>query len=340
MAKRALVTGAAGFIGAHLSAQLLDSGWTVLGLDNINDYYSVNLKHHRLDGLLERDRFSFVQADLVDSDQISSIVEEFDPDVIVHLAAQAGVRYSIDNPKAYADSNLAGFLTILEAARERTANGGQLQHLIYASSSSVYGHNEKVPYAVSDRVDNPISLYAATKRANELMAHTYSHLYGIPATGLRFFTVYGPAGRPDMAYFKFTEKAIRGDAIEVYNMGDLKRDFTYVNDIVNGIDAMMTTPPRPDAGAQHKVYNIGNSKPEDLLHFIDVLEQSLLRHGLISEPIKRTLLPMQAGDVYQTYADVSELEADFGFRPSTSLEDGLERFVEWYASFHSETHHS
>ena len=338
MKQRALVTGAAGFIGSHLTDQLLDTGWEVLGVDNINDYYDVRLKRHRLGALEHRPGFRFVQADLVESAEVGSVVAEFDPDVIVHLAAQAGVRYSIENPFAYLDSNLTGFLTILEAARERIASKGGLQHLIYASSSSVYGHNEKVPYSVEDRVDNPISLYAATKRANELMAHTYSHLYGIPATGLRFFTVYGPAGRPDMAYFKFAEDAIRGDEIEVYNMGDLKRDFTYIDDIVASIGAMMTVPPVAIDGAQHKIYNIGNSKPEDLLNFIAILERELMRHGLISQPIRRKLLPMQAGDVYQTYADVGELERDFGFKPATSLEDGLERFVDWYAHYRNLTH--
>lgn len=333
MQRRALVTGAAGFIGAHLSHQLLDNGWDVVGLDNLNDYYSVELKNHRLDALREREGFSFVKADLVDDLHVSRVVTDFDPDVIVHLAAQAGVRYSIDHPKSYIDSNLVGFLTVLEAARERVSTGGRLRHLVYASSSSVYGQNEKVPYSVSDRVDNPVSLYAATKRANELMAHTYAHLYGLPATGLRFFTVYGPAGRPDMAYYKFTEKAIRGEAIEVYNMGDLRRDFTYVQDIVNGVEATMSKPPQPASGAPHRVYNIGNSRPEGLLHFIDVLEAALMRHGLIVEPIKRTLLPMQPGDVYQTYADVSDMEADFGFRSTTSLEEGLEHFIKWYADY-------
>lgn len=335
MLKRAFITGAAGFIGAHLSHQLIDRGWAVLGIDNLNDYYDVRLKEHRLDGLSRRDGFSFVKADLVEGRQVGDLVAKFDPDAIVHLAAQAGVRYSIDNPQSYVDSNLVGFLTILESARERVSCDGRLRHLVYASSSSVYGQNAKVPYSVADRVDSPVSLYAATKRANELMAHTYSHLYGIPATGLRFFTVYGPAGRPDMAYFKFTEKAIRGETIDVFNMGDLRRDFTYIDDIADGVIAVMGKPPQADGVAPHAVYNIGNSRPEGLVRFIDVLEEVLTRQGLISAPIQRRLVPMQAGDVYQTYADLSDTEREFGFRPTVALEEGLEKFAAWYADYTS-----
>ncbi|MGB4136207.1 MAG: NAD-dependent epimerase/dehydratase family protein [Microbacterium sp.] len=331
MTKRAFVTGAAGFIGSNLSHKLLDDGWLVYGLDNLNDYYRVDLKHDRLRTLTSREDFQFVKADLVDEQTVRSTIEAFDPHVIVHLAAQAGVRYSIDNPRAYVDSNLSGFLSILEAARSLRATSTSFEHLVYASSSSVYGKGTQAPYVVSARADTPVSLYAATKRANELMAYTYAHLYGIPSTGLRFFTVYGPAGRPDMAYYKFTDKAVRGEAIEVYNNGDLRRDFTYIDDIVDGVERVMARAPQADENAPHKVYNIGNSSPETLLDFIDILEKNLLRTGLISEPLNRVLLPMQPGDVYETFADMSDMEVDFGFRPTTSLADGLERFVRWYA---------
>lgn len=333
MSQRVFITGAAGFIGAHLAHRLLDEGWEVLGLDNMNDYYSVALKDHRLAGLTARDGFRFVKADLVDHDRVEALIEEFDPHNIVHLAAQAGVRYSIDHPRSYVDSNLSGFLTILEAARHQIENGRSLRHLVYASSSSVYGKNQKTPYSVADPVDSPVSLYAATKRANELMASSYSHLYTIPCTGLRFFTVYGPAGRPDMAYFKFAEKAVRGEAIPIYNNGDLRRDFTYIDDVTEAVGVIMGTPPAPGADGLHKVYNIGNSHPETLLHFVDTLESALMGHGIISEPIAKDLLPMQPGDVYQTYADMEETEAVFGVHPTTTLTEGLERFAAWYADY-------
>lgn len=337
MTRRAFVTGAAGFIGAHLAARLLDSGWQVCGLDNMNTYYRADLKEHRLAGLVGRKGFTFLKADLVDEARVQAALVEFDPHVVVHLAAQAGVRYSIDNPRTYIDSNLSGFLTILEAARLLQTRPSSFEHLVYASSSSVYGKATEAPYSVTkERADTPVSLYAATKRANELMAYTYAHLFGVPATGLRFFTVYGPAGRPDMAYYKFADRAVRGESIEVYNMGDLRRDFTYVDDIVAGIRAVMAKPPVVADDAPHKVYNIGNSNPETLLDFISLLEASLQRHGLISGPVKRVMLPMQPGDVYETFADMSDMERDFGFRPRTSLADGLERFVEWYDEYHSD----
>lgn len=333
MSRRAFVTGAAGFIGANLCRRLLDDGWTVLGVDNLSDYYRVDLKHHRLKGLQDSDAFTFLHADLIDEDSVYSTFSAFDPEILVHLAAQAGVRYSIEQPRSYIDSNVSGFLTVLECARRATEHSATFRRLVYASSSSVYGQNGKIPYATSDRVDHPVSLYAATKRANELMAYTYSQLYGVHAVGLRFFTVYGPAGRPDMAYFKFADKAVHGEPIEVYNMGDLRRDFTYIDDITHGIRAAIDHPRWDTAIVPHKIYNLGNSKPESVVHFIDLLEASLQRHGLITEPIERMLLPMQPGDVYQTYADMRETERDLGFSPTTTLRDGLERFVQWYASY-------
>lgn len=331
MSKRAFVTGAAGFIGSNLTHKLLDEGWSVYGLDNLNSYYRVALKEHRLQKLKQREGFGFVEADLIDEPVVRQAIANFDPHVIVHLAAQAGVRYSIENPRTYIDSNLSGFLSILESARALRSSSRSFEHLVYASSSSVYGKSSVAPYAVSARADTPVSLYAATKRANELMAYTYSHLYDIAATGLRFFTVYGPAGRPDMAYYKFTDKAVRGEAIEVYNNGDLRRDFTYIDDIVDGVSKVMAHIPQNDQDARHKVYNIGNSSPESLLDFIDILEKNLLKTGLIAQPLNRVMMPMQPGDVYETFADMSEMEADLAFRPSTSLADGLERFVRWYA---------
>lgn len=332
MSKRAFVTGAAGFIGANLAGRLLSQGWHVVGLDNLNDYYPRALKAERLEGLREFNQFRFIEADLTDAATAREI-EEQDPHVLVHLAAQAGVRYSIENPRAYTESNISGFLEILETARSLRTQHASLEHLVYASSSSVYGKGTPVPYSTAARADTPVSLYAATKRANELMAYTYSHLYDVPATGLRFFTVYGPVGRPDMAYFKFAEKAASGKPIEVYNNGDLRRDFTYIDDIVAGIGMVMERVPEGAGGVPHKVYNIGNSSPERLMDFIAILEDRLLHYGVISEPIHRVMLPMQPGDVNETFADMSDMDVDFGFRPQTSLEVGLDKFAAWFASY-------
>lgn len=322
--KKVLITGAAGFIGFHLAKRLLDLGATVRGFDNLNDYYDVSLKRSRLEILQEFPRFTFVQGDLADETATNQQFESFHPDIVVNLAAQAGVRYSIDHPRSYIDSNIIGFFNILEACRHH-----KVEHLLFASSSSVYGNQKKTPFSTTDNVDHPISLYAATKKSNELMAYTYSHLYGIPATGLRFFTVYGPLGRPDMAYFKFTNKIRKGEAIQIYNHGDMYRDFTYVDDIVTGIEHMLCNPPQAnELGDQYKVYNIGNNKPEKLMHFIEVLEQAL------GKDAKKEFLPMQPGDVYQTYADVSELEHDFDFKPATTIEDGLSKFAAWYKDYY------
>ena len=276
------------------------------------------------------DRFTFIKSDIAVKSVVEDIFEKFNPAVVVNLAAQAGVRYSIDNPDAYIHSNLIGFYNILEACRHYP-----VEHLVYASSSSVYGTNKKVPYSTEDKVDNPVSLYAATKKSNELMAHAYSKLYGINATGLRFFTVYGPMGRPDMAYFKFTNKFVKGETIQIYNMGDMYRDFTYIDDIVHGVICVMQkTPDLTEDGAPYKVYNIGNNNPESLMYFVETLEEKLIAQGIIKEKGKRELLPMQPGDVYQTYADVTELQKDFGFKPSTSLAEGLGRFAEWYKEYY------
>lgn len=322
--KKVLVTGAAGFIGFHLSKRLLELGASVVGFDNVNDYYDVGLKESRLDILRQYPKFTFVKGDLADETVVSALFEQYQPDVVVNLAAQAGVRYSIDHPRSYIDSNIIGFFNILEACRHN-----EVEHLLFASSSSVYGNQQKTPFSTTDNVDHPISLYAATKKSDELMAYTYSHLYGIPATGLRFFTVYGPFGRPDMAYFKFTNKIRSGEAIQIYNNGDMYRDFTYVDDIVTGIEHMLCNPPKAnESGDRYKVYNIGNNKPEKLMHFIEVLEQA------IGKTAKKEFLPMQPGDVYQTYADVSELECDFDFKPSTTIEEGLRRFAEWYKAYY------
>ena len=274
--------------------------------------------------------FIFIEADIADKEQLEILFREYKPSIVVNLAAQAGVRYSIDNPEAYIHSNLIGFFNILEACRNYP-----VQHLVYASSSSVYGTNKKVPYSTDDKVDNPVSLYAATKKSNELMAHAYSKLYKIPSTGLRFFTVYGPMGRPDMAYFKFTNKLVKGEPIQIYNMGDMYRDFTYIDDIVTGIvNVMQKTPKETEDGAPYKVYNIGNNNPESLMYFVDTLEECLIAEGIINEKGRRELLPMQPGDVYQTYADVTELQNDFGFKPSTSLKDGLSAFDKWYKTYY------
>lgn len=328
-----VVTGAAGFIGSYLSKNLLDSDSSIkiIGIDCITDYYDVSLKEERLNMLSNYgDRFNFIKGDISDKSLIDEIFSKYKPDVVVNLAAQAGVRYSITNPDAYIKSNLIGFYNILEACRHNP-----VKHLVFASSSSVYGTNKKVPYSTEDKVDNPVSLYAATKKSNELMAHAYCKLYKIPATGLRFFTVYGPMGRPDMAYFKFTNKLVKGEPIEIYNMGDMYRDFTYIDDIVKGIvNVMQKSPDETEDGAPYKIYNIGNNKPESLMYFVETLEKCLINEGIISEPGKKVLLPMQPGDVYQTYADVKELEKDFGFKPSTSLETGLTNFAKWYKSYY------
>ncbi|MDY3973330.1 NAD-dependent epimerase [uncultured Veillonella sp.] len=323
--KIVLVTGAAGFIGFHLTKRLLELGGTVIGFDNVNDYYDVSLKECRLAILNEYPNFTFVKGNLADKQAVDSVFVEHTPHIVVNLAAQAGVRYSIDNPQAYLESNLIGFFNVLEACRHNP-----VEHLLFASSSSVYGNQEKTPFSTEDNVDHPISFYAATKKSNELMAYTYSHLYNIPATGLRFFTVYGPYGRPDMAYFKFTNKVYAGKPIQIYNNGDMYRDFTYVDDIVEGIEHMLCNPPKANTqGDQYKVYNIGNNKPEQLMHFIDVLEKAI---GKVTE---KEYLPMQPGDVYQTYADVSELEKDFDFKPKTSIEEGLGKFAKWYKEYYN-----
>ncbi len=319
-----MLTGAAGFIGFHLAKRLLDLGTTVLGLDNLNDYYDVSLKESRLRILKDYPCFTFVKGDLADADTVNKQFKMFQPDIVVNLAAQAGVRYSIDHPRSYIDSNIIGFFNILEACRHHP-----VEHLLFASSSSVYGNQQKTPFSTSDNVDHPISLYAATKKSDELMAYTYSHLYGIPATGLRFFTVYGPYGRPDMAYFKFANKIRKGEPIQIYNHGDMYRDFTYVDDIVTGIEHMLCNPPKAnELGDLYKVYNIGNHKPEQLMHFIEVLEQAL------GQKAEKEYLSMQPGDVYQTYADVTDLQKDFDFKPGTTIEEGLGKFAVWYKKYY------
>lgn len=322
--KTVLVTGAAGFIGYHLSKAIIEAGGTVVGYDNINDYYDVNLKCARLSELEKYDEFTFVRGDLADAEGVNRLFEDARPDVVVNLAAQAGVRYSMVNPRAYIDSNIVGFFNILEACRNHP-----VEHLLYASSSSVYGNQKKTPFSVGDSVDKPISLYAATKKADELMAYSYSYLYGIPATGLRFFTVYGPYGRPDLACYKFAERIMAGQAIEVYNHGDMLRDFTYIDDIVEGVMRMLGSPPAVDEdGARSRVYNIGNNRPENLLHFIETLERCLGREA------KKEFLPMQQADVYQTYADIDDIEADFGYRPTTRIDEGLKKFADWFLDYH------
>ena len=344
--KTVLVTGAAGFIGANLTMALLRNAEniSVVGLDNMNDYYEVSLKEHRLDKIQAAaqesgNRWEFVRGDLADWDLVENLFRDRSFDLVVNLAAQAGVRYSIDHPDVYMQSNVIGFYNILEACRRYP-----VEHLVYASSSSVYGTNKKVPYSTEDKVDNPVSLYAATKKSNELMAHAYSKLYNIPSTGLRFFTVYGPAGRPDMAYFGFTNKLIRGQTIEIFNYGNCKRDFTYVDDIVEGILRVMKRAPEKKNGEDglplppYRVYNIGNSAPENLLDFVQILQEELTNAGVLPADYDfeshKKLVPMQAGDVPVTYADVSALERDTGFRPATSLREGLRRFARWYAEFY------
>lgn len=333
--KTILITGAAGFIGSFLSRHILDTvkDARIVGADCMTDYYDTSLKEERLRMLSEYgSRFTFRRLDIADKAALDALFSEFKPSIVVNLAAQAGVRYSITNPESYIRSNIVGFFNILEACRHNP-----VEHLVFASSSSVYGTNKKIPYSTDDKVDNPVSLYAATKKSNELMAHAYCKLYQIPATGLRFFTVYGPAGRPDMAYFKFTDKLVRGEPIQIYNNGDMYRDFTYIDDIVTGItDVMQRTPDETEDSAPYKIYNIGNSRPESLMRFVETLEQCLIKEGIISAPGKKELLPMQPGDVYQTFADVSELERDFGFKPSTPLETGLARFASWYKEFYKD----
>ena len=319
-----LVTGGAGFIGYHLSKQLLEYDCTVIGYDNLNDYYEVQLKYDRLKDLEGREGYTFIKGDLADKEALGKLFQEYSFDIVVNLGAQAGVRYSIDNPDAYMSSNMVGFYNILECCRHYP-----VEHLVYASSSSVYGANKKVPFSVEDKVDYPVSLYAATKKSDELMAHCYSKLYGIPATGLRFFTVYGPFGRPDMAYFKFAKKIMNGETIQIYNNGDMMRDFTYIDDIVKGIANILPNPPEEiETGAKYKVYNIGNNKPEKLMDYIQTLEKHLGREA------KKEFLPMQPGDVYQTYADVSDLMHDFNFKPSTSIDEGLGKFVTWFKEYY------
>lgn len=322
--KTYLITGAAGFIGFHLSKSLLEKGAFVIGIDNMNDYYEVSLKEDRLKILKEYAGFYFERADIADKESVFRLINQYHPEVVVNLAAQAGVRYSIDNPDVYVQSNLVGFFNILEGCRHFP-----VEHLVFASSSSVYGANKKVPFSTGDRVDHPVSLYAATKKSNELMAYSYSKLYGIPLTGLRFFTVYGPMGRPDMAYFKFARKIMAGEAIQIYNNGDMRRDFTYIDDIVKGIENILCNPPAvDDNGAAYKIYNIGNNQPEKLMDYIAVLEKCLGREA------GKEFLPMQPGDVYETYADVSELMRDYDFKPSTTIEEGLARFAEWFLEYY------
>ena len=373
--KRILVTGAAGFIGSYLVKRLLQNttNCTIIGIDNMNDYYDVNLKKFRLKEIEETlsssslssslsSSFTFIRGNIADRALIDRVFAEYQPHIVVNLAAQAGVRYSITNPDAYIESNLIGFYNILEACRHANDNANPndndkegaakvkvkvnvgVEHLVYASSSSVYGSNKKVPYSTDDKVDNPVSLYAATKKSNELLAHAYSKLYNIPSTGLRFFTVYGPAGRPDMAYFGFTNKLREGKTIQIFNYGNCKRDFTYVDDIVEGIQRVMQHAPEKQTGEDglpippYKVYNIGNSSPENLLDFVTILQEELVRAGVLPADYDfeahKELVPMQPGDVPVTYADTTPLERDFGFRPSTPLREGLRRFAEWYADFY------
>ncbi len=351
--KTVLITGTAGFIGSNLVLELLRTveNINIIGLDSLNDYYDVSIKEYRLNQIeqladkTESSTWNFIRGNIADKALITDVFGVYKPDIVVNLAAQAGVRYSITNPDAYIEANLIGFYNILEACRHSYDDGEKgVEHLVYASSSSVYGTNKKVPYSTDDKVDNPVSLYAATKKSNELMAHAYSKLYNIPSTGLRFFTVYGPAGRPDMAYFGFTNKLINGETIQIFNYGNCKRDFTYVDDIVEGVKRVMQSPPEKKCGEDglpippYAVYNIGNSHPENLLDFVDILQQELIRAGVLPEDYDfeahKKLVPMQPGDVPMTYADTTALERDFGFKPSTSLRDGLRKFAEWYKEFY------
>lgn len=339
--KTTLITGSSGFIGSNLAKRILATSpeTRVIGLDNMNNYYDVRIKEARLAELQKYENYTFIKGNLADKELINSIFEQYHPDVVVNLGAQAGVRYSITNPDAYMESNMIGFYNILEACRHYP-----VEHLVYASSSSVYGSNKKVPYSTDDKVDNPVSLYAATKKSNELMAHAYSKLYNIPSTGLRFFTVYGPAGRPDMAYFGFTNKLVNGETIQIFNYGNCKRDFTYVDDIVEGVIRVMEKPPEKKTGADglpippYAVYNIGNSNPENLLDFVQILSEELVRAGVLPADYNfeahKELVPMQPGDVPITYADTSALERDFGFKPHTPLREGLRKFAQWYKEFY------
>ncbi len=359
--KRVIVTGAAGFIGANLVMELIKryENIQILGIDNVNDYYDVGIKKDRLAtiakllgsavgkageyGVSETigdSKFVFIKGNIADKSVIEKAFNEFKPEVVVNLAAQAGVRYSIENPDAYIEANLIGFYNILEACRHSYDNGAKgVEHLVYASSSSVYGSNKKIPYSTDDKVDNPVSLYAATKKSNELLAHSYTKLYGIPSTGLRFFTVYGPAGRPDMAYFGFTNKLVKGETIKIFNYGNCKRDFTFVDDIVEGvINVMEKAPDENENGVRYKVYNIGNNDPVNLLDFVDILQQELISAGVLPEDYDfeahKELVPMQPGDVEVTYADVTPLQQDFGFKPNTPLREGLRKFAKWYKEYY------
>ncbi|MDF2608745.1 MAG: NAD-dependent epimerase/dehydratase [Lachnospiraceae bacterium] len=321
--KTILITGAAGFVGFHLAKGLLMQGVNVTGFDNLNSYYDVRLKEARLAILKEYHNFTFIKGDLADKQAVEQVFKEYQPQIVVNLAAQAGVRYSIENPYAYIESNMIGFFHILEGCRNNA-----VEHLVYASSSSVYGANQKVPFQIQDKTDTPVSLYAATKKSNELMAYTYSHLYGIPVTGLRFFTVYGPFGRPDMAYYSFTKDILDGNPVKVFNQGDMYRDFTYIDDVILCILRILCNPPNSDSNdMRYKLYNIGNHRPEQLMHFIKTLEKCLGKEA------EKVYLPMQAGDVYQTYADVSDLIEDYNFSPNIPIEIGLGRFVEWYKEY-------
>lgn len=337
-----LITGAAGFIGANLCEKILKESPSVqvIGIDNLNNYYDINLKMYRLNRLKKYSQFIFIKCDLSDKKKVFNVFSKYKPKIVVNLAAQAGVRYSIDNPDVYINSNIIGFYNVLEACRHSYDNGDQgVLHLVYASSSSVYGNNKKIPYSTNDRVDSPVSLYAATKKSNEVLAYSYSKLYGIPTTGLRFFTVYGPAGRPDMAYFGFTNKLVNNEIIKIFNYGKCKRDFTYIDDIVQGIQNVISkSPDADDNGVKYKIYNIGNNKPENLLDFVTILQEELVAAGVLPKDYDfeshKQLVPMQPGDVETTYADVTELERDFGFKPSTTLRDGLRKFVCWYKEFY------
>lgn len=339
--KTILITGSSGFIGSFLCKRLLNeyNNIKIIGLDNMNSYYDVSLKEYRLNELFKYNNYTFIKGNLADKELINKIFNEYKPEIVVNLAAQAGVRYSITNPDTYIESNIIGFYNILEACRNHP-----VEHLVYASSSSVYGGNKKVPFSTDDKVDNPVSLYAATKKSNELLAHCYSKLYNIPSTGLRFFTVYGPAGRPDMAYFGFTNKLIKGEKIQIFNYGNCKRDFTYVDDIVEGIIRVMQGAPEKKNGEDglpippYAVYNIGNSNPENLLNFVEILQEELIRAGVLPKDYDfeshKELVPMQPGDVPVTYADTTPLEKDYGFKPSTDLRTGLRKFAEWYKEFY------
>lgn len=346
--KTVLVTGAAGFIGSFLSERLLSDfeDIRVIGFDSVNDYYDIRLKESRLEKLQKHENFTFIKANLADKDKVNEVFCKYSPQIVVNLAAQSGVRYSITNPDAYIESNIIGFYNILEACRHSYDDGATpVEHLVYASSSSVYGSNKKVPYNTDDKVDNPVSLYAATKKSDELMAHAYSKLYNIPSTGLRFFTVYGPAGRPDMAYFGFTDKLLRGETIRIFNYGNCKRDFTYINDIVEGVVRVMQGAPERKNGEDglpvppYAVYNIGNQSPENLLDFVDILQQELIAAGVLPNDYDfeahKQLVPMQPGDVPVTYADTTPLKRDYGYKPSTDLRTGLRNFARWYKDFYN-----